>query len=66
MKYAVIKDNRTGKLYIDLSGSMIRNFEVVLGEGDNKDKLLKKYNRKNNIVTDLTITKEEAQNIFEN
>lgn len=41
--YIVVKDQRTRKLYLDFSDSMMRSFETIEDRGNNKDSILKKY-----------------------
>lgn len=50
-RYAVIKDLRTEKLYIDFSDELIRNFETIVDNSDNKDELTEKYPDAIDLVT---------------
>jgi hypothetical protein len=42
-KYVVIEDTRTNKFFIDLTGSIVRNFEKIVCSSNNKDYLKEKY-----------------------
>jgi len=53
MKYVIVKEVNTGKLYLDFSTTEGRNFEVVLAKSNKKENLLKRFNTKRNPVVDL-------------
>ena len=50
-RYAVIKDLRTEKLYIDFSDELMRNFEEIIETSDNKDTLTEKYPDAVDVIT---------------
>lgn len=43
--YAVIRDRRDGRLFLDYNDTMIRSFEEVVEESPNKGKLQMKYGK---------------------
>jgi hypothetical protein len=43
MRFMIIKDTRTNKLYLDYVGTRIRPFEEVITESNSKEELIKKY-----------------------
>lgn len=54
--YMIVEDIRTGNLYLDHTGTMIRDFEKIKAQSDLKKNLLKRFPT----AGDLTKDKKES------